>query len=130
MCREVGKVSYTHLKIVDHGSNFRQFLMRAPQEVVKKSKFIHQFERRGMNSIPAKIAKKIRVLFEHEHFDARTSEKKTQHHTSRSSTHDAATGSHYLRRGINRIHGRWPSQYRRVSYSIARRMQHSGGAGF
>src|SRR5271170_6965178 len=71
---QMRKVGYRHRKVVDDGSDLRQFLMWTAQEFVENSQLVHQFERGGMDGVASKIAQKIRVLFEHNYVDSGTSE--------------------------------------------------------
>src|SRR5580692_6763338 len=105
---QMRKIGNTHLEIFDQGSNCRQLLMWALQEAVEDAKLVHQFERRGMNRVAAKIAKKVRMLFEHLDLYSGAGEKKAEHHAGRSSAHDAATSPHGLGMGIGGMHGRVP----------------------
>ena len=45
------------------------FLMWLPQQIFREAEFMHQLKRGRMNRIPAKISKKIRVLFKNENID-------------------------------------------------------------
>ena len=74
--------------------------MRPLQEIVEEAQLVHQLECRGMNRIAAKIAQKIRVLFEDQHIHARARQQKSKHHSSRSAAGDAAAGLRGFKRGI------------------------------
>jgi hypothetical protein len=51
---------------------------------------VHDFERRGMDGVAAKVAQKIRVLLEHAHRDAGAREEQGQHYAGGSAARDAA----------------------------------------
>src|SRR5579864_1095427 len=72
------------------------FLMRTLEEVVENAEFMHELERRGMDGVAAKIAKKVRVLFEYENVDAHAGEEKAQHHARGAASRDAAAGAERL----------------------------------
>ena len=57
------------LGAADDSGEMRRLLMRSLQELVEQAKFMHQFQRRRMDRVAAKIAEKIRVLFEDDNFD-------------------------------------------------------------
>ena len=77
-------------------SKITYFLMRAFQELVQNTEFMHNLECGWMDRIPAKITQEIGVLFEHENIDARARKKKTQHHAGRATSSNAATSVNRL----------------------------------
>jgi hypothetical protein len=88
--------------------------MRAFQEIAENSKFVHDFERGGMNRVAAKIAQKVRVLFEHDNFDSGASQQKSQDHAGGPAANDAAAGCQLLGRWMVRGHGKCPGESWRV----------------
>src|SRR6266496_1070914 len=69
--------------------NSAQFVMWLAQQVFEQAKLVHDLERRRMNGVAAKIAKEILVFLKDGHFHAGASQKKSQHHTSRSAAGNA-----------------------------------------
>src|SRR6266404_8770141 len=76
---------------VEHSTEFAQFLVRQFQKFIQQSKFVHDFQCRGMNRVAAKIAKEVSVFFQNDHVDTCTREQITGHHSRRPATHDHAT---------------------------------------
>src|SRR5438309_2997387 len=72
------------------------FLMRAFQELVQNTEFMHNFECGWMDRIPTEISQEIGVLFEHEYINAHTCKKKTQHHAGRTASSNAAASVNHL----------------------------------
>src|SRR5947208_5464206 len=66
------------------------FLMRAFQELVQNTEFMHNFECGWMDRIPTEISQEIGMLFEHEYIDAHACKKKTQHHAGGTASSNAA----------------------------------------
>ena len=65
-------------------------LMRLFEEFVEQAEFMHQFERRRMHRIAAKVAQEVGMLFQHHDVDAGASQEKAEHHPGRSAADDAA----------------------------------------
>jgi len=80
------------------------------QEIIEKAKVMQDFERGGMDSVTSKIAQKIRVFFENQHFDAGAGEEISEHHSCRAATGDAATHVEFLNGSVLR-HGRQRSLF-------------------
>src|SRR5262245_13023572 len=78
--------------LADLPGELSDFLMRALEEFVEKAEFIHELERGGMNSVAAKIAEEIAMLFEDDCVDACAGEEEPEHHTGGSSSGNAAAG--------------------------------------
>jgi hypothetical protein len=88
--REMGEIRNRD-RILSHlTGKLSYFLMRAFQELVQNTEFMHNLECGGMDRIPAKITQEIGVLLEHEHIDAHTRKKKTRHHAGRATSSNAA----------------------------------------
>ena len=64
--------------------------MRHPEERFEEPKFVHDFERGGMDGISAEIAQEIGVFFEDNDRDAGASQKITQDHAGRATPGDTA----------------------------------------
>ncbi len=54
------------------GGQFRHLLMRPLEEFLQQPEFVHQFQSRRMDGVAAKVAEKIRMLFENDDFSAHT----------------------------------------------------------
>jgi hypothetical protein len=93
-----------HLKVF--GADLRterlDLLMRQLQEFVDEAELEHQFERRGMNRVAAKIAKEIGVLLQDHDADAGARQQESEHHPGGSAAGDAA-----LRRDRRVGHSTW-----------------------
>ncbi len=68
------------------------FLVRQLQKLVEQPELVHQFERRGMNGVAAKVAEEIRVLFQNDNVDAGARQQKSQHDAGRPAAGNAAGG--------------------------------------
>jgi hypothetical protein len=64
MRRQVGKIRDYHGGIVDYAGDGSELLVRAPQEVFKYSKLIHQFECGRVDGVASEITEEIGVFFE------------------------------------------------------------------
>src|SRR5258708_19451337 len=78
--RQVRKVRDDHGDVFDLAADLGQLLVRPPQELIENSKFVHQFQGRGMNCVPSKIAQKISVLFQDHHIHTPPSHQQTSNH--------------------------------------------------
>ena len=85
---EVGDLEHV---VANLAGKFRHLLMRAPQELLQKTKFMDQLQRGRMNGVATKIAQKVSVLFEDNNIHTRASQQKTKHHSSGASANDAAS---------------------------------------
>jgi hypothetical protein len=61
------------------------------KEFLEQSELLHQLERGGMNSIAAKIAIEIRMLFQDGHLHTRARQKEPEHHARRPAARHHAT---------------------------------------
>ncbi len=102
---EMSEISDCRLHVANLHANITKLVVRKLQELVEKSKVMQRFERGGMDRVTAKIAQKIRVFFENQHFDASSRQQISQHHSRRAAAGDAATHVEFLNGGILR-HGR------------------------
>jgi hypothetical protein len=72
--------------------------MGQPKKLIEQPELVHHLESRGMDGIAAKIAQEVRMLFEHQHFDARPREEVSQHHARWPTAGNAAPDGDLLRR--------------------------------
>ncbi len=107
MRRQVSEIRHRYFEVVKLGADSFVHLMRLAQKIVQKSQFVHQFERGGMNRVAAKIAEKIRVLFEHQHFHSGARQQECKDHSRRAAAHDAAAGLQDFRASRIRIDSYW-----------------------
>ena len=80
--------------------------MRLAQELFEQPEFVHQLQGRGMNGVAPKVAQKILVLLQNDHFHAGTCEQKAEHH-SRGSAASNATACLCLFGSLSRLFHRW-----------------------
>jgi hypothetical protein len=64
-------------------------VMWQAQERVQQSKFVHQFESRGMYGVATEVAQEIRLFLQHNHIDALACQQELLHHAGRSAADDA-----------------------------------------
>src|SRR6266478_8018838 len=88
--RQVSEVRERDRFLTNLAAEFSDLLMRAFEKLFDQTKFVDDFERGRMNRIPAKIAKEISMLLEHDHRDARARQQKPEHHSGRATTCNAA----------------------------------------
>ena len=86
------KVGDHRLRAADHRADVEGLVMRAFQECVEETKFVHHLECRRMHRVAAKVAQEIVVLLKHDDLDAGSREQERQHHAGGSATGDAASG--------------------------------------
>src|SRR5262245_55930301 len=85
--REIGD---GHALVADLAAKLLQILMWPLERVFEQAKLVHDFERRGVNGVAAKVTEEVRVLLEHYNVDAGTGEKEPEHHSGRAASYDAA----------------------------------------
>ena len=90
MCRQMREIDHRNRDIADFDFSLPKFLMRKLQEIFQKAKVVHRLEGRGMDRVAAKIAQKIRMLFENDRIDAGAGKEKPEHHPGGSAADDAA----------------------------------------
>ncbi len=95
---EPAQIGDPHGLAAEHPVHLLQALMRQLEEAFDQPKLVHHLQGRGMHGIAAKIAKEIRVLFQHHDIDAGASEQITEHHAGGPAADDAATYFHRLSR--------------------------------
>jgi hypothetical protein len=88
--REVGKVSDDNLGIADIPGKSLCLLMWPLQEIVEEAKLVHDLQRRRVDGVTPKIAKKIAVLFQNEDFHTRPGEQEAEHYSGWATAGDAA----------------------------------------
>src|SRR6266403_1429376 len=70
--------------------------MRLFQKFVEQAEFVHQLQRRWMNSIPAEIAKEIGMFFQNDYGHARPGKQIPSHHPGRAAANDHAASLHFI----------------------------------
>src|SRR5438128_6356877 len=94
--REMGEIRNCDGILSHLTSELSYFLMRAFQELVQNTEFMHNLKCGWMDRIPTEITQEIGVLFEHEYINAHTCKKKTQHHAGRTASSNAAASVNHL----------------------------------
>jgi hypothetical protein len=74
-------------------SQLRHFLVGQLQEFIEQPKLMNEIQCGRMNSVTAKIAIKIGVLFQDDHIDACTGQQITRHHAGWPAAHNDASSS-------------------------------------
>ncbi len=74
----------------DLSRQMAHLLVRTLEKFVQKAQFVHDFKRRRMDGIAAKIAEKVSVLFQHHYIHPHAGQKKAQHHAGRTASGDTA----------------------------------------
>jgi hypothetical protein len=115
MGRQVRKIRDFDGNVAELGAHMGIFLMRPPKEIFEQSKLVHDFERCGVNRIPAKISQKIAVLFENDGFDACSGKQKTQNYAGGTTASYAALGVHSFNRLIVLVQAESPWQNLRLA---------------
>ena len=87
--RKVGEIRNRDGFAADLAAKFSHLLMRTLQELIQNAEFEHDFKRRRMNGVASEITQKIRMLFEHDNFNALARKKEAQHYTGRTASGDA-----------------------------------------
>ena len=85
---EVGDLEHV---VANLAGRFTHLLMRVPQQLLQKTKFMDQLQRGRMNGVATKTAQKVGVLFEDNNTHTRASQHETKHHSSRAADDDAAS---------------------------------------
>ena len=98
--RQVPEVRNGQPHLADLSVKLVDLLMRQLEKLVEQAELVHHFEGRGMNSIAAKVAQEIAVLFQHQYFHAGARQQIPQHHAGRAAAGDAATHGNFLRRHV------------------------------
>ena len=88
--RQMAEIDHPKVLGADLAGQCFDLLMRQLQEFVEEAELDHQFERRRMNRVAAKVAEEIGVLLEHRHVDAGAGQQESQHHSRRAAAGDAA----------------------------------------
>ena len=103
---QVGEIRQADGIVPDLSRQMAHFLMRTLEKIVENAQFVHDFERRGMNRVAAKIAQKVGMLLQHDNIHSHAGQQKTQHHASRTASGDTALGTQGLNHAshINREH--------------------------
>src|SRR6266550_3134407 len=69
--RQVSQIRERDKFIADLPADLSDFLMRTFEKLFDQTKFVDDFERGWMNRVATEIAKKISMLLEDDHWDAR-----------------------------------------------------------
>src|SRR6516225_2426560 len=85
--REIGD---GHALVADLTAKLLQIFMWPLEKVFEQAKLVHDFERRRVNGVAAKVTEEVRVLLQHDNLDASTGEKEPEHHSGGASSYDAA----------------------------------------
>ena len=95
--------------------------MRPLEEILQQAEFLHDLHGGRMDRVAAKVAQKIRVLFQHEGAHTCPTEQIAEHHAGRSTAGDAALGIHRWRhRRSFGSHGRSAAWYSSPEAHIVR----------
>ena len=84
------KSTIVQMLFADLAGQRLDLLVRQLEEIVEQAELVHQFERRRMHGVAAKIAKKIGILFQHDDIDAGARQQKTKHHSGGTAAGDTA----------------------------------------
>jgi hypothetical protein len=79
----------------DGGADVVHFSVRELKEFLQQTELVHELEGRRMDRVTAKIAQKIRVLFEHDNVNSGAGQEKCEHHSRRATASDTATSSNF-----------------------------------
>ena len=90
--RDVAEIRQLKALVADLTDQRLDLLMRQLEKRINQPEFTHQFERRGMNRVAAKIAEKIGVFLQHHDIDAGARQQKSQHHSGGAAAGNAAPG--------------------------------------
>ena len=96
--RQVAKSATVIAVVADLAASCAASWCGSAQEFVEQSQLVHQFQRRGMDGVAAKIAEEIGVLLQHDDVDAGPRQQEAQHHPGRTAADDAATRREGFRR--------------------------------
>src|SRR5437667_1266436 len=94
--REMGEIRNCDGILSHLTGELSYFLMRALQELVQNTEFMHNLECGWMDRVTTELTQEIGMLFEYENIDARPRKKKTQHHAGRATSSNAATSVNRL----------------------------------
>src|SRR5579862_2785967 len=77
---QMGEIGSDARDLAELEAQLCRFLMREPQELIERAKFMHEFESRRMDRVAAEIAEEIGMFFEHDDVDASARQKQPGHH--------------------------------------------------
>ena len=87
------EIDELHAFVADLTAQPLDLLVRQLEELLEQPELVHQFERRGMDGVAAKVAQEIRVLLEHDDIDAGARQQEAEHHPGRPAAGNAASGA-------------------------------------
>src|SRR5262245_37452378 len=87
--RQVGEIGQSESAVADLSVQLVNFFMRQLEELVEQAQLVHDFNRRGMNRIAAKVAEEISMFFQNDDVNTGAGKQKAQHHARRAATGDA-----------------------------------------
>jgi hypothetical protein len=90
LSREMCEVAQDKGAVPDLAGNLPDFLVRALQEFIENSEFVHELERGGMYGVAPKIAQEVLVFFEHHDINAHACEQVSRHHAGWTTAGNAA----------------------------------------
>src|SRR5262249_53750317 len=85
---QVGEVGDRDRLASDVAGELTGLLVRALQERLQKSEFVHHFQGRGVDGVAAEVPEEVAVLFEDEDIHAGAGEQIAEHHPGGPSAHD------------------------------------------
>jgi hypothetical protein len=88
----VGEVGESQRFGSDLHRELAHFLVRAFQELIQQTEFVHHLQRGRVNGVSAKIPQKIAVFFEDDDIHSRSCEQIAKHHAGRTASDDTTLG--------------------------------------
>jgi hypothetical protein len=93
--REIGKFEGS---VANDRARRRHPMVRQCEKVLQQSEFVQNFERGRVDSVAAKIAVEVGMLLKHFHSDSLPGQQVTEHHSRRTTSHNAASRFQKLNR--------------------------------
>ncbi len=90
--RQAGEIRQLDVAPGDFGVQGLRTLVRQRQQFVEQAQLVHDFQRRRVNGVTAKIAQEVGVLLQHRHIDPRPRQQIAEHQPGGAASHDAAGG--------------------------------------
>ncbi len=90
----MGDVRHRQRQVAEPHIDPGHLLVGQLQQIFQQPKFVQNFERGGMNRVPAKIPQEVGVLLQDKHINAGASQPQSQHHSGRTASRDAAVHRH------------------------------------
>ena len=92
----MGEITDGGAYVADLCADIAKLVVGNLQKVIEKAEIAQHLERGGMDGIASKIAQKIGVFFENQHFDAGTPQEISEHHPRGAAARNAATNVEFL----------------------------------